>query len=220
MGTRMAPSYANSFIGKFEQQAIDNSLLKPFIWWRFMDDNFMIWTHGKEHLKSFIGFLNSIHPSIKFTHEYSNSLRQTLPFLDVQVHLINNHIETDLHTKPTDKLQYLFKKHSATQTTPKKPFHSASSSESAAYVPPTLSLINEAENSSSTLSNVVVAAPHYKAMRIAFAQFPFKRKKRNPPRLTEHPSSHPSTLRYLKYHLLSTSIPLSINSLPTAKSFP
>ena len=32
MGTRMAPSYANLFMGKFEQQAIDNSLLKPFIW--------------------------------------------------------------------------------------------------------------------------------------------------------------------------------------------
>ena len=79
MRTRMAPSYANLFIGKFEQQAIDNSLLKPFIWWRLIDDIFMIWTHGEEHLKSFIGFLNSIHPSIKFTHEYSNSLHQTLP---------------------------------------------------------------------------------------------------------------------------------------------
>ena len=32
-----------------------------------------------------------------------------LPFLDAQVHLINNHIETDLHTKPTDKHQYLLK---------------------------------------------------------------------------------------------------------------
>ena len=69
MGIRMAPSYGNLFMGKFEQQAIDNSLLKPFIWWRFIDDIFMIWTHGEEHLISFIGFLNSIHPSIKCTHE-------------------------------------------------------------------------------------------------------------------------------------------------------
>ena len=43
--------------------------------------------------------------------------------------------------------------------------------ESAAYVPPTLSLTNEAENSSSTLPNVVIATPHYKEMRIVFAQF-------------------------------------------------
>jgi len=32
MGIRMAPSPANLFMGKFEQQAIVNSSLKPFIW--------------------------------------------------------------------------------------------------------------------------------------------------------------------------------------------
>ena len=118
----------------------------------------MIWTLGEEHLKSFICFLNSIHPTIKFTHEYSNSLHQTLPLLDVQVHLINNHIETNLHTKTTDKHQYLLK-------TSCHPNHT----KSAAYVLPTLSLTNETENSSSTLSNVVIAAPHYKERGIAFA---------------------------------------------------
>ena len=113
-------------------------------------------------------------------------------------------------------------KHHATQTTPKKPSHSASSSESAAYVLPTPSLTNEAENSSSTLPNVVITAPHYKEMRIAFTQFhvtqPFNRKNRNPPKLTGHRLSHPSTLRFLKYHLSSTSIPLSLKLLPTAKN--
>ena len=69
----------------------------------------MIWTHGEEHIKNFIGCPNSIHPCTKFTHEYSNSLHQTLPFLDVQVHLSNNHIQTDLHSKPTYKHQYLLK---------------------------------------------------------------------------------------------------------------
>ena len=109
MGARMAPSYANLFVGNFEQQAIDNSLLKPFIWWRFIDDTFMIWTHREEHLKTFTGYLNAIQPSIKLTHEHSSSLHQTFPFSDVQVHLINNHIQTDLHAKPTDKHQYLLK---------------------------------------------------------------------------------------------------------------
>ena len=69
----------------------------------------MVWTEGEEHLKTFISYLNSIHPTIKFTHEYSSSRNQTLPFLDVQVHLHNNEIQTDLHTKPTDKHQYLLK---------------------------------------------------------------------------------------------------------------
>ena len=90
-------------------RAIENATYKPFVWRRFIDDIFMVWTEGEEHLKTFISYLNSIHPTIKFTHEYSSSRNQTLPFLDVQVHLHNNEIQTDLHTKPTDKHQYLLK---------------------------------------------------------------------------------------------------------------
>ena len=51
MGTHMAPSYANLFVGKFEEQAIDISVLKPFIWRRFIDDIVMIWKRGWGHLK-------------------------------------------------------------------------------------------------------------------------------------------------------------------------
>ena len=98
MGTRMTPSYANLFMGNFEQLAIENAPLKPFVWWRYIDDIFMIWTEGEDNLKTFINYLNSIHLTIKFTHEYSNSSNQSLPFLDVQVHLNNNQIQTDLHT--------------------------------------------------------------------------------------------------------------------------
>ena len=53
--------------------------------------------------------MNYIHPTIKFTNEYSNSLNQSLPFLDVYVHLNNNQIQIGLHTKTTDKHQYLLK---------------------------------------------------------------------------------------------------------------
>ena len=56
MGTRMAPSYANLFMGKFEQQAIENATYKPFVWRRFIDDIFMVWTEGEEHLKTFISY--------------------------------------------------------------------------------------------------------------------------------------------------------------------
>ena len=109
MGTRMALSYANLFVGKFEQHAIDNAPFKPLTWRRIIDDIFMVWTEGEVKLKTFIEYLNSIHSNIKFTHEYSISLHQSLPFLDVQIHLSNNQIHTDLHLKPTDKHQYLLK---------------------------------------------------------------------------------------------------------------
>ena len=108
--TRMASSYANLFImGKLEQSAIENDPFKPYVWWRFIDHIYMVWTEGEEHLQTFLHHLNSIHPTIKFTHEYSNSSHQSLPFLDLHVYLDNSPVETDLHTKPTDKHQYFLK---------------------------------------------------------------------------------------------------------------
>ena len=122
----------------------------------------MIWSEGEEQLKDFISYLNSIHANIKFSHEYSNSSHQTLPFLDVQVHLnSNNHIQTDLHTKPIDKHQYLLKTSCHTNHT-KQTIPFSLSCETVAYALPTLSLTNEAKNSSSTWSNVVIAAIPYK----------------------------------------------------------
>ena len=107
--------------GKFKQHAIDHAPFKPHIWFRYIDDIFMIWTEGEDYLKTFLNYINSIHPTIKFTHEYSNSPNQTLPFLDVQVHLNNKQIQADLHTKPTDKHQY-YSRHLVTHTKRTIPF--------------------------------------------------------------------------------------------------
>ena len=61
--------------------------------------------HGNEKLESFIAYLNSIHPTIKFTSERSTN---SIPFLDVKILLENGKKkETDLYCKPTDKHQYL-----------------------------------------------------------------------------------------------------------------
>ena len=104
MGTRMAPSYANLFLAKFETDALRRAPCQPYVWWRYIDDIFMIWTHSVEDLNTFTTFLNDIHPTIKFTCNYSFT---SIPFLDVNVSLNNGNITTDLYTKPTDKHQYL-----------------------------------------------------------------------------------------------------------------
>ncbi|XP_078372690.1 uncharacterized protein LOC144656333 [Oculina patagonica] len=104
MGTRMAPAFANLFMGDFETKALDSYPDKPFIWWRYIDDIFMIWTLGEDKLDDFIKYLNNIHHTIKFTSERSTT---SIPFLDVDIHLNNGKIETDLYSKPTDKHQYL-----------------------------------------------------------------------------------------------------------------
>ena len=64
----------------------------------------MIWTHSIDDLHAFSSYLNSIHPTIKFTSNYSFT---SIPFLDVNVSVNNGNITTDLYTKTTDKHQYL-----------------------------------------------------------------------------------------------------------------
>ena len=46
MGTKMAPSYANIFMGRLERLLLQSVILKPFSWLRFIDDIDMKWTHG------------------------------------------------------------------------------------------------------------------------------------------------------------------------------
>ena len=78
--------------------------LKPDVWWRYIDDIFLIWNHGEEELKKFLELLNDFHPTIKFTADYS---KDRINFLDVQVIRRGNKIVTDLYVKPTDTHQYL-----------------------------------------------------------------------------------------------------------------
>ena len=53
MGTATAPNYANLFM---DTKALANWPLKPMIWMRFIDDIFMIWTHGEDKLDEFITY--------------------------------------------------------------------------------------------------------------------------------------------------------------------
>ena len=98
---------------KHEKNAISGYADKPYLWYRYIDDIFMVWTHGEDKLNNFITNLNNIHPTIKFTSEHSTT---SIPFLDVNIQLANRRIETDLFYKPTDKHQYLL--HSSSH-----PFH-------------------------------------------------------------------------------------------------
>ena len=58
MGTKMAPSFANLFLGLFEKNALRNAPFQPHTWLRYIDDIFMIWTESPENLKIFIDYLN------------------------------------------------------------------------------------------------------------------------------------------------------------------
>ena len=104
MGTRMAPSYANLFMGKLEREFLQTQDKIPREWWRHIDDIFAIWAHGEPSLRVFIENLNRHHPTIKFTASWSAN---EVTFLDTRVFLRDGLIGTDLHVKPTDTHQYL-----------------------------------------------------------------------------------------------------------------
>ncbi|PIK56552.1 hypothetical protein BSL78_06520 [Apostichopus japonicus] len=104
MGTKMAPSFANIFMGNLEKEFLSRQNLKPHTWLRYIDDIFMIWTHGEANLKLFIDDINSFHHTIKFTADFSG---HGVHFLDTTVTLQNGSLKTDLFNKPTNKHNYL-----------------------------------------------------------------------------------------------------------------
>ena len=114
MGTPMAPNYANLFMDKFERGILDDYYaktgLKPLIWIRYIDDIFLIWTHGADTLQDFINFTQSystkkqMKSKIKFE---INQSTESVHFLDVTIMLVDGAIATTVYSKPTDSHLYL-----------------------------------------------------------------------------------------------------------------
>lgn len=104
MGTKMAPPYAILFMAALEESFLKQCTHKPTVWWRYIDDIFMLWPHGEDSLNEFLSSLNSYHETIKFTYKQS---RNEVEFLDVRVVRKNGKFITDLYTKPTDTHQFL-----------------------------------------------------------------------------------------------------------------
>ena len=109
MGTAVAPTYANLFMGWLEETKLlgEWTGTPPRLWKRFIDDIMFIWDSSVEELELFISHLNAQHPSIKFTATYDSHTRE-IPFLDTNISLNDDgQIVTDLYKKPTAKAQYL-----------------------------------------------------------------------------------------------------------------
>ena len=104
MGTKLAPSYANLFMTKFEQNHVYTYHLQPTLWKRFIDDIFMIWPHVMDSLLEFIGHLNNVQPTIKFR---STTSPTEISFLDHIIYMRDDKLYTRLHTKRTDRHMYL-----------------------------------------------------------------------------------------------------------------
>ena len=103
MGTKMAPPYANLFLGKLEEEHILNDTYKNNLkfYKRFLDDIFLIWKGKLSKFKLFLNDINNLHPTINFTCQYST---KEINFLDTTIFIdvMKNNFMSKLFTKPTD----------------------------------------------------------------------------------------------------------------------
>ena len=82
VGTKLAVSFANIFMAKVETDILSQSVTKPLVWKRFIDDVFSLWDVSREKITNFIELANKHHPTIKFTAEISDT---ETTFLDTKV---------------------------------------------------------------------------------------------------------------------------------------
>ena len=110
MGPKNACDYADVAMNYIDQAvqgknpSCPSFRIKPIFWGRFRDDIYMPWVGTLEELMEFIEWLNSIHPSLKFTVTYS---RDGVEYLDLFIYSINGKIHTKLYSKSSDTHSYL-----------------------------------------------------------------------------------------------------------------
>ena len=104
MGSPVSPIVANIFMQNLETKAVQYSEFIPKVWYRYIDDTFVI--IEKEHEDYFFEHINLINPSIQFTKETESNCQ--LPFLDVLVlRDSSGYLNTSVYRKPTHTNQFL-----------------------------------------------------------------------------------------------------------------
>lgn len=94
MGTKFAPSYANLFMGNFENDMIIHSkwMENIIIYKRYIDNFFFIWKGEKEDFDIFVNYLNNNNWGLAFTGNISKT----------KLEYLNKSIITKTYFKPVD----------------------------------------------------------------------------------------------------------------------
>jgi hypothetical protein len=75
-------------------------------WFRYVDDTFVIWPHGKEKLTEFLNHLSELHTNIQVTMEQEEEGH--LPFLDTDIYRkTDGSLSHRVYRKPTHTNLYL-----------------------------------------------------------------------------------------------------------------
>ena len=104
MGSPVSPTVANLYMENFEKRAISTAAHPPRVWFRYVDDTFVI--IKSIYVQEFTDHINSLDDHIKFTREEEQEGK--LAFLDVlAIRNENNTIKTQVYRKATHTDQYL-----------------------------------------------------------------------------------------------------------------
>jgi len=94
MGSPLGPALANIFVGHQEQK-IFNVVNRPLAYFRYVDDTFAVF-NNEDDCNAFLSHLNSLHPSLRFTHEKESN--HSLPFLHVLVERRDSEFSTSVYS--------------------------------------------------------------------------------------------------------------------------
>ena len=123
MGIHPAPSYASIYLAKRIDKKIKELGMKygkagksSFILLEFQLDEIMkIFTGTTKQLHKHFNEMNCIHPTLKFTMQhttpktekledrYECEPKNSIPFLDISISVVEGKIDTDLFKKDTDR---------------------------------------------------------------------------------------------------------------------
>ena len=116
MGPKNSCEYSDDAMDEIDELVNSNNIEhgppnRPAFWGRLRDDIYMAWVGTVEELLEFMAWLNSIHPNLVFTYEYSKDgvflEKDGVEFLDTFVYSVGDVIHTKLYSKPSDTHCYL-----------------------------------------------------------------------------------------------------------------
>ena len=102
IGTKFAPPYCSTFYGSFRGKGLSKVKRNRMFGGGKLMIYFLFGNMVKR--KELINEINSFHPTIKFTADWS---KEKVSFLDVDVTLNNGVLSTELFVKPTETHQFL-----------------------------------------------------------------------------------------------------------------
>ena len=105
MGSKMGPNYACLFVGCVEQQIREQYTgFIPQLHKRYIDDVVGAASCWREELEAFIDFFSNFHPALQFTSTITDT---ELPFLDINLYIADDRVQTSVFYKGTDSHNYL-----------------------------------------------------------------------------------------------------------------